>query len=148
MQKGHASFVVEDTKLSKQNIIARYSLQLSLTKNISFPQLYEAIYKIMKTLILQKGLLKGSLNGFGASELCCFQRPINYFSLGPPSYNMADIWAARELGSGDLWVVQRFSTCLWPRADPEVPVSDPTSGSLHGACFSLCLSLPLSVCLS
>ena len=56
--------------------------------------------------------------------------------------------AFRTGRSGDPWVAQGFSACLWPRADPGDQGSSPTSGSLHGACFSLCLCLCLSLSLS
>ena len=58
-------------------------------KSISKPRVYEAIHKIMKNLILQEGLLRGSRTHIWRSpsewrwvcELCCFQRLTDCFSI-------------------------------------------------------------------
>uniref|UniRef100_A0A8C0S5M8 Tubulin beta 6 class V n=1 Tax=Canis lupus familiaris TaxID=9615 RepID=A0A8C0S5M8_CANLF len=48
----------------------------------------------------------------------------------------------------DPWVVQRFGTCLWPRARSWRPGIESHVGlPVHGACFSLCLCLCLSLSL-
>ena len=48
--------------------------------------------------------------------------------------------------SGDAWVAQWLSVCLWLRASSWGLGISPTLGSPQGSCFSLCLCLCLSVC--
>ena len=56
------------------------------------------------------------------------------------------LWIFKVPLLGDPWVVQRFSTCLWPRARSWRPGMESHVGLLvHGACFSLCLCLCLSL---
>ena len=51
--------------------------------------------------------------------------------------------------SGDPWVAQWFSACLWPRVRSWRPGIESHIGLLmHGACFSLCLCLCLPLYLS
>ena len=48
----------------------------------------------------------------------------------------------------DPWVAQRFSACLWPRAQSWRPgIESHIRLPVHGACFSLCLCLCLSLSL-
>ena len=54
----------------------------------------------------------------------------------------------QSANTGDPWVAQWFSACLWPGRDPGVPGWSPPSGSRHGACFSLLLCVSLSLSLS